>query len=56
MKVWLRSLRECPDPKDIVYFALAIHLRCSIWTNEKKLKEQEEIRVYHTHELIKLFE
>jgi predicted nucleic acid-binding protein len=43
----------CPDPKDIVYFALALYLQCSIWTNEKKLKEQEKIKIYHTHELIK---
>ena len=45
----------CPDPKDIVYFALALYLNCPIWSNEKKLKEQNEVIVYATHELIKLF-
>lgn len=45
----------CPDPKDIVYFALALLLKCSIWTNEKKLKEQDNVKVYSTHELMKLF-
>jgi len=46
----------CPDPKDIVYFALALYLKCPIWSNEKKLKEQDKINVYATHELIKIFE
>ena len=43
----------CPHEKDIVYFALALYLRCPLWTNEKRLKEQNEIEVYSTHELMK---
>jgi len=46
----------CPDEKDITYFALALYLKCPLWSNEKKLKEQNEVMVYATHELIKLFE
>lgn len=42
----------CPDPKDIVYFALALYLNCAVWSNEKKLKEQSEIKVYAIHDLI----
>ena len=45
----------CPDPKDITYFALALHLKCAIWTNENKLKEQNQIPIYKTHELFHLF-
>jgi predicted nucleic acid-binding protein len=45
----------CPDPKDIVYFALALYLNCPIWSNEKKLKEQNEVIVYATHDLMILF-
>ncbi len=45
----------CPDSKDIIYFALALHLKCAIWTNEKKLAEQQHIKIYSTHELISLF-
>lgn len=41
-----------PDPDDIMYFALAIKLDCPIWSNDKKLKEQNTIEVYHTHELV----
>lgn len=44
----------CPDEKDIVYFALALHLEAALWTNEKKLKEQKHIVVYATHELMSL--
>ena len=51
-----KSEKVCPDPKDITYFALALHLQCPIWSNEKKLKQQSEIRVYASHDLIKLFE
>ncbi|MBI3033294.1 PIN domain-containing protein [Candidatus Woesearchaeota archaeon] len=46
----------CPDPKDMVYFALALYLNCPIWTNEKKLKEQNDVTIYATHELIRMFE
>ena len=45
----------CPDPKDIVYFALALYLKCPIWTNEKKLKKQKNIKIYTTEELLELF-
>lgn len=47
--------KVCPDPKDIVYFALALYLHCAIWTNEKILKEQSSIEIYATHELMRLF-
>ena len=40
-----------PDPGDMVYFALALKLNCSIWSNDKKLKEQNKIKVYKTHDL-----
>ena len=29
----------CPDPDDVEYFALALKLQCSIWSNDKKLKQ-----------------
>ena len=42
-----------PDPDDMAYFALALKLNCAIWSNDKKLKEQNKIKVYNTHELSK---
>ena len=55
--VKFRSKAEeiCPDEKDITYFALSLYLKCPVWSNEKKLKEQKEIAVYATHELIHFF-
>ena len=43
-----------PDPDDMVYFALALKLNCAIWSNDKKLKDQNQIKVYNTHELSKI--
>ena len=43
-----------PDPDDMAYFALALKLNCAIWSNDKKLKDQNKIKVYHTHELSKI--
>lgn len=44
-----------PDPDDIMYFALAIKLDCPIWSNDKKLKEQDKVKVYSTEDLIREF-
>jgi len=43
-----------PDKKDVIYFALALKLKCGIWSNDKKLKEQNKIKVYSTGEIIKI--
>jgi len=43
-----------PDPGDMVYFALALKFNCPIWSNDKKLKQQDKVLVYHTHELAEL--
>ncbi len=44
-----------PDKKDKDYFALALKLRCPIWSNDKALKQQNKILIYSTDELIRLF-
>ena len=41
----------CHDPKDVQYFALALKLKCAIWSNDKKLKMQDKIKVYSTQDL-----
>jgi len=43
-----------PDPNDIEYFALALKLNCSIWSNDKKFKKQDKVKVYSTEELVKI--
>ena len=55
LKYRKEAIKLSPDEKDITYFALALYLKCPIWSNEKKLKLQEKITVYTTHELMRLF-
>jgi len=43
-----------PDPKDTLYLALAMKLKCAIWSNDKKLKEQDKVKVYSTSEVKKM--
>ena len=44
-----------PDAKDVVYLALALKLRCGLWSNDGVLKEkQDAVRVYTTEELIRM--
>jgi len=40
-----------PDAKDAAYFAVALKLGASIWSNDKKLKEQKQVKVWNTSEL-----
>ncbi len=42
----------CPDPDDVEYFAVALSLGCPLWSNDKRLKSQKEVKVFSTSELI----
>ncbi len=39
--------------KDVPHFALALHLNCPIWSDEKSFKLQSKVDVYSTSDLIK---
>lgn len=52
----LKACKISPDLDDAVYFALAIKLNCPIWSNDKRLKQQNIVKVYSTHELARLLE
>ena len=41
-----------PDPKDVMYFALAIKLGGNIWSNDKLLKNQNKVKVYLISEIM----
>jgi len=41
-----------PDPNDTEYFALALKLKCAIWSNDRKLKAQDKVKVYSTEDLM----
>lgn len=43
-----------PDPADVQYIALSLMLECPLWSNDKKLKNQTEVTVLSTSELLKL--
>ena len=40
-----------PDLKDTEYLALALKLNCAFWSNDKKLKTQNKVKVYSTEDL-----
>ena len=41
------------DIKDIEYLALALKLKCPIWSNDKDFKKQNKIKIYSTNDLLK---
>ena len=45
----------CPDENDVDYFALALKLNCPIWSNDKRLKKQDVVKIYSTNELFDIF-
>lgn len=44
-----------PDKKDSDYLALALKMKCAVWSNDKELKKQKEILIYSTEDLMKFF-
>jgi len=44
-----------PDIDDAVYFALAMKLGISIWSNDGRLKKQNVVRIYTTTELVHIY-
>lgn len=45
-----------PDTDDVAYIALALKLKCAIWSQDRKLKErQNKVQVYSTEDLVKVF-
>ena len=44
-----------PDPADVAYIALALKLKCAIWSQDRKLKEkQNRVQVYSTEDLVRM--
>ena len=48
-----KAKKITPYPDDTEYFALALKLRMPIWSNDKRLKQQDKIKVYSTTDLLK---
>jgi predicted nucleic acid-binding protein len=47
--------RISPDPDDAIYFALALKLLMPIWSNDKRLQEQNIIKIFKTSNLLDMF-
>ncbi len=43
-----------PDPDDVAYLALALKFFCPMWSNDKRLKDQDKVTVLNTSEVSKL--
>ncbi len=53
-KNYLESAKEIfHDANDIHYLALALKLKCLIWSNDKDFKKQDKIKIFSTDELLK---
>lgn len=50
-----QAIKISPHEKDIAYFALALKLKCGIWSNENLLKKQSKINIYSTKDLIEKY-
>ena len=48
-----RAFEISPDEYDTPYFALALHLKISLWSNDKGLKKQDVVQVLNTQEILK---
>ena len=49
-----KAERIAPHPEDAPYLALALYLRCSLWSNDLALKNQKMVPVLTTQELLHL--
>ncbi|VVC00827.1 PIN domain protein [uncultured archaeon] len=45
-----------PDHDDWAFFAVALQRNCAIWSNEKRLKNQDKVEVYNTEELLEILQ
>jgi predicted nucleic acid-binding protein len=43
-----------PHEKDIPLFALALKLKCPIWSNEPAFKNQSKVNVFSTRDMVEL--
>lgn len=47
-----QALVISPDENDIDFFALALKMECSFWSNDKNLKQQNKIHVLNTKQVL----
>jgi predicted nucleic acid-binding protein len=53
IKRWIEEAEQIsPDKNDSEYFALALNMKCPIWSEDKALKRQNIVKVFSTAELL----
>ena len=45
-----------PDPDDVQYFALALKIDCGIWSNDKALTKQNDVKVFSTKRILDMLD
>jgi len=50
------AIKISPDPKDAIYFAVALKLNCPIWSNDKELKKQKHVKIYSTKDILRVLQ
>lgn len=48
----LKKLKDIPDKNDMDFLALALMLKCPLWSNDIALKKQSRIKTITTKELL----
>ena len=43
-----------PDPDDYPFLALAMRFGYAIWSNDRRLKQQKQVKIYDTEELVRM--
>jgi len=51
-----RREKTGPHLEDAPLFALALTLGCPIWSNEEAFKDQKQVKIYNTADLIRLLQ
>ena len=53
-KFIIKARKFSPDFEDVIYFALAFKLSCPIWSNDKRLSNQNKVKIISTSEILDL--
>ena len=49
---FMENASAIPDTDDVDFVALALKLDCTIWSNDKELKQQTVVNVFSTSDLV----
>jgi predicted nucleic acid-binding protein len=53
---YFKKIKKIIDPKDIDFFAISIKEGIPLWSNDKLLKNQNQVKVFNTKEILFIIE